>query len=102
MTSPTYDLTSRMTEQIARSERDGDRRAIFLACYRLMTANMLRGVAHGRFRDRRWVGALIKNFAEYYFVALDAYEGGRGPSPPSGGAPTTSPNSPQPPLSRAC
>ena len=78
MTSSTYDLTTRMAEQIARWEHAGDRRAIFLACYRLMTANMLRGVAQGRFRDNRWVGALIENFAEYYFVALDAYEGGSG------------------------
>jgi hypothetical protein len=81
MTASTYDITTRMAEQIARWERNGDRRAIFLACYRLMTDNMLRGVAQACFRDSSWVGALIENFAEYYFVALDAYEGGPGPLP---------------------
>jgi hypothetical protein len=74
-------LTARMAEQIARWERSGDRRAVFLACYRLMTENMLRGVAAGRFRDGPWVGELIENFAGYYFIALDAYERGAGPLP---------------------
>jgi hypothetical protein len=70
-----------MAGQIARWERSGDRRAVFLACYRLMTENMLGGVAAGRFRDGPWVGELIANFAGYYFVALDAYERGAGPLP---------------------
>lgn len=70
-----------MAEQIASWEQSDDRRSVFLACYRLMTANMLRGVATGRFRDGPWVHALIANFAGYYFVALDAYEGGPGALP---------------------
>ena len=81
MTSSTYDLTRRIAEHIEQWEQCGDRRAVFLACYRLMTANMLRGVAQGRFQDGPRVGELIENFADYYFVALEAYEGAAGPLP---------------------
>jgi hypothetical protein len=69
-------LLDRMTHQIARWEETGDRRAIFLACYRLMTANMVRALDNDRFRDRAWVATLVYNFAEYYFVALAGYEHG--------------------------
>lgn len=82
MSTTSHPLVARMDDQIARWERAADRRAVFLACYRLMTLNMLGGVARGRFHDGAWVGALIENFAEYYFVALDAYEG-RGGDPPA-------------------
>lgn len=81
MTASPHNLITRMADQIARWEQSGDRRAVFLACYRLMTTNMLRGVAEGRFRDGPWVDALIENFAGYYFAALDAYEQGEGPLP---------------------
>lgn len=81
MTASQHALILRMGDQIASWERRGDRRGVFLACYRLMTTNMLRGIAEGRFRDGPWVGALVENFAEYYFVALDAYERGAGPLP---------------------
>lgn len=81
MTTSTHNLIARMADQIACWEQSGDRRAVFLACYRLMTANMLRGVAEGRFRDGLWVDALIANFAGYYFAALDTYEQGEGPLP---------------------
>lgn len=76
-----HQLTARMAEQIARWERASDRRAVFLSCYRLMTLNMLSGVEQGRFRDGAWTGALIENFAGYYFAALQAYEQGGGPLP---------------------
>jgi hypothetical protein len=69
-------LTGRMAALIAAWERAADRRAIFLACYARMTANMLAGVEAGRFHDPAWVRELIHNFAGYYFAALDAYEAG--------------------------
>jgi hypothetical protein len=59
-------------------EATGDRRAIFLACYALMTRNMLDGVAAGRFDDDAWMYALVHRFAEYYFIALEGYERGAG------------------------
>ena len=55
-------------------EAAGDRRAIFLSCYSMMTRNMLVEVQAGGFEDNAWVAALLQRFAEYYFVALDAYE----------------------------
>ena len=57
-------------------EDAGDHRAIFLGCYTLMTRNMLAALDAGRFRDSRWVRALLEHFADYYFAALDAYEAG--------------------------
>jgi hypothetical protein len=39
-----------------------------------MTGNMLAAVDQGEFHDARWVGHLLDLFADYYFVALDAYE----------------------------
>jgi hypothetical protein len=71
-----------MAAQLSIWEQRDDRRAVFLACYALMTNNMLRGLEAGRFRDARWVTALVEQFAGYYFSALDAYEGqGAGPLP---------------------
>jgi Family of unknown function (DUF5995) len=81
MNTPRHHLLARMDAQIAGWEQASDRRAVFLSCYRLMTTNMLDDVARGRFRDGAWVAALIENFAGYYFVALDGYEGGAGPMP---------------------
>jgi hypothetical protein len=51
-----------------------DRRAIFLNCYSLMTANMLAAIDSGEFNDPEWVYSLLEHFAEYYFNALDAYQ----------------------------
>ncbi len=67
-------LLQRMADQIHAWEQSGDRRTIFLACYALMTSNMFAALADDQFYDRVWVQELIGNFAEYYFVALDAYE----------------------------
>ncbi|WP_238613465.1 DUF5995 family protein [Candidatus Oscillochloris fontis] len=67
-------LSARMAAQIATWQATGDRRSIFLSCYAMMTSNMFAGVTTGRFADRVWVDQLIHNFADYYFVALDAYE----------------------------
>lgn len=69
-------LLNRMASYVDAWEHAGDRRTIFLACYALMTRNMLGGLDTGRFADRAWVHDLVHNFAEYYFVALEAYERG--------------------------
>lgn len=67
-------LTDRMRSLIQDWEQAGDRRAVFLACYNLMTDNMFRAIAGGQFEDRDWVTNLVHNFADYYFVALVAYD----------------------------
>ncbi len=69
-------LDQRMAAYLSQWEQAGDRRLIFLACYRMMTQNMLAALTSGRFYDRDWVARLTHRFAEYYFVALDAYESG--------------------------
>lgn len=66
----------RMAALLAQWEQAGDRRAIFLGCYTMMTRNMLAALDAGRFHDPRWVRALLEHFAHYYFDALDACEGG--------------------------
>jgi hypothetical protein len=52
----------------------GDHRAIFLACYQRMTEHMLAAVERDEFHDSAWVHRLIGDFADYYFVALTAWE----------------------------
>lgn len=51
-----------------------DSRSIFLSCYQLMTLNTLKAVEHDDFFDSIWVNQLLNRFADYYFIALDAYE----------------------------
>lgn len=67
-------VVARMQQIISPWEAAGDRRAIFLSCYALMTGNMLAAVESGAFEDNRWVNALLHRFANYYFDALEAYE----------------------------
>ena len=67
-------VINRMQAYIDAWEKAGDRRAIFLSCYELMTRNMLAAIGAGDFEDWAWVYALLERFAEYYFAALDAYE----------------------------
>ena len=67
-------VLARMTTLIDRWETDWDGRCVFLRCYSMMTANMLQSLDAGRFYDRAWVETLVHRFAEYYFVALDAYD----------------------------
>ncbi len=74
MDSNPHRITDRMLHQVARWRAQQDRRAIFLECYAMMTANMLDGVEAGRFLDREWVTRLLHHFADYYFIALDQYE----------------------------
>lgn len=67
-------LTERMQAFIDQWSAIGDHRAIFLACYLRMTENMLTAVERGVFHDPAWVNRLIGDFADYYFVALAAWE----------------------------
>lgn len=51
-----------------------DPRSIFLSCYQLMTHNTLQAIERDEFYDSNWVHHLLNRFADYYFIALDAYE----------------------------
>ena len=64
----------RMQALIDQWEAAGDRRTVFLRCYRLMTGNMLAAIDRQEFHDPAWVGKLLHRFADYYFIALEAYE----------------------------
>jgi len=59
-----------------------DRRRVFLNCYMLMTRNMILAIDAGEFADAVWVEALLRRFADYYFDALDVYDGERTAAPP--------------------
>lgn len=74
MNTASSSVVTRMESLIARWEPEQDRRAIFLSCYAMMTANMIRGIERGEFEDAHWVGDLMLRFAEYYFNAQIAYE----------------------------
>lgn len=65
-------VSARMAALIARWEQEGDRRAVFLGCYALMTQDMMAALQAGEFADPEWVGSLLDHFAGYYFAALDA------------------------------
>jgi hypothetical protein len=67
---------------VRRWEDASDRRAVFLTCYMMMTQNMQSAIVQGDFGDGEWVDRLLNHFAEYYFVALDAYERDRVSAPP--------------------
>lgn len=74
-------LTDMMQELIDNWQPVKDRRAIFLQCYRTMTANTLAAVADGRFHDAAGVTGLLNRFADYYFGALAAYDRAPGQTP---------------------
>lgn len=63
-----------MQSLIARWDEVSDHRTIFLTCYMMMTRNMLAAIDQQKFKDSAWVDSLLHRFADYYFVALDAYE----------------------------
>ena len=67
-------VIKRMETFIVAWEKAGDRRAIFLSCYAMMTRNILSAIQAGDFEDNAWVYKLLQRFAEYYFTALEAYE----------------------------
>lgn len=67
------DIIDHMKQQTRTWQAAGDHRAIFLECYTLMTGNMLLAIDAGRFNDGIWAKRLLLRFADYYFIALDAY-----------------------------
>jgi len=69
-------VLDRMQAHIYEWEPRNDPRAIFLRCYRMMTANMLQAIEQSRFYDQVWVEALLHRFADYYFNALVCYDYG--------------------------
>ncbi len=68
------EVTEMMQELAQRWEGENDQRAVFLNCYRMMTINMGSALQAGEFNDTAWVSAWLGRFADYYFIALDAYE----------------------------
>jgi Family of unknown function (DUF5995) len=67
-------LLQKMIQQADTWEKSADRRYIFLRCYTMMSTNMVVAIREGKFEDPVWVRTLMQRFAEYYFVALEAYE----------------------------
>ena len=67
-------VTRRMARLIREWEAAGDRRAIFLSCYSMMTRNMLAAIHARDFLDPDWVHDLLERFAEYYFAALHSFD----------------------------
>lgn len=76
-----FGITRRMADLIRGWEAQGDRRAIFLSCYAMMTRNMLAALDSGGFHDPAWVRELLERFADYYFRALAAADGGEPATP---------------------
>jgi len=66
-------VLQRMSSQVELWEPPGDRKAIFLNCYLMMTDQMYHAIKQQRFNDGVWVGLLLERFAEYYFEALNDY-----------------------------
>lgn len=77
-TDPVIDQMQLLTDAW---EGNGDRRAIFLSCYTMMTRNTLAAIQAGDFEDNAWVSRLLHRFAEYYFDALTAYQRQPGAAP---------------------
>jgi hypothetical protein len=65
---------ARMDALLAEWNVDGDRRDVFLRCYRMMTANMHTAIGSRSFEDVAWVDQFLRRFAEFYFDALAAWE----------------------------
>lgn len=74
-------VIARMQSYITQWEQAADDRALFLRCYMMMTANMLSAVEQQEFNDSAWINTLLHRFADYYYVALNAYERGPDPAP---------------------
>jgi len=71
-----------MLEMIRHWDDQSDQRAIFLNCYSMMTRNMQAAIERREFNDPGWVDRLLRRFADYYFIALDAYEHDPPSAPP--------------------
>jgi Family of unknown function (DUF5995) len=67
-------LTDQMQALIQQWEQAEDHRALFLQCYLLMTKNVIEAISTQEFNDPAWVDRVMEHFADYYFVALQAYE----------------------------
>ena len=67
-------VTSRMQSLLEQWAIEDDHKAVFLSCYQMMTHNMLAAIEQHEFNDPAWVDLLLQRFADYYFVALEAYE----------------------------
>jgi hypothetical protein len=78
---PPAAVLAEMQSRISAWEAASDDRALFLNCYRLMTSHMLGVIEQQGFHDTPWVDRLLKHFADYYFVALEAYERDRASAP---------------------
>lgn len=78
----TYPVVTRMQALIQQWEQLSDHKAIFLRCYMLMTSNMYAAIEQQEFNDPAWVNRLLHRFANYYFVALDAYQQFPASAPP--------------------
>jgi len=63
-----------MQSRIRQWKETADDKALFLSCYMMMTSNMLAASNQQEFSDPGWVSKLLHRFADYYFVALQAYE----------------------------
>lgn len=74
-------VIQRMDELVRQWEQQADRRSSFLRCYTLMTGNTLRAIELEQFHDPQWVTRLLHLFADYYFLALGAYEQNDGRTP---------------------
>jgi hypothetical protein len=74
MATQDYPTLDQMQALITRWQAASDQRAVFLACYRMMTSNMLAAISAGEFQDPNWVDQLLRCFAQRYFSALEAYE----------------------------
>lgn len=68
-------VIARMHQQADQWECRGDLRFLFLRCYAIMSHNMLEALETGRFQDPVWVKGLLHHFADYYFDALQQYDG---------------------------
>ena len=69
-------IITKMTEQVSAWKQVDDRRSVFLDCYRMMTANVLKALQNKRFDDNDWVEELLHLFADYYFNALVCFNCG--------------------------
>ena len=67
---------TRLGDLLAAYEERDDRRAVFLAIYWRMTAEVARGIRNGDFADPDWVGDYLVAFANLYRRAVRDYERG--------------------------
>ena len=64
----------RMSDLLVTWEAAKDKRVIFLGCYKMMTQNVQAAIQTDKFEDTAWVAALMENFADYYFKAVETFE----------------------------